>query len=179
MEILAVSLSKWLFKKGYIKNDQLNDIRYGVEVILSNFISLISIILIGLIIHQIKITTLFLFVFIGLRFMYEGYHAKKFLSCLLLTVSSYLTCLIIFLFTPPSIRFEVNIGLGFLNLVLLLSNQKSHKIKLFFVFFILFNITNLFLSFYNFQNIFLFITSVGFVFVISDYYEYIQFKHNI
>ena len=176
MEDFAIFLSKLLLKYDHIRIDQLNDIRYGIEVILSNILSFLTILIFGFLYNQFSVTTLFLLIFISLRFLYEGYHANTFLSCLLLTVSSYHFCIIIYLFTPKSLNYGVNLGLCLINLILLICNKKIYKLKLFLTLFIFINSANLILSFYDFQYIFLYISLVNFVYILSDYYGILQVK---
>ena len=176
MENFALFLSKLLLKYDHIRIDQLNDIRYGIEVILSNILSFLTILIFGFLYNQFSVTTLFLLIFISLRFLYEGYHANTFLSCLLLTVFSYHFCLIIYLFTPKSLNFGINLGFCVLNLILLICNKKIYKLKLFLTLFVFINSANLILSVYDFQYIFLFISLVNFVYILSDYYGILQVK---
>ena len=72
MEDFAIFLSKLLLKYDHIRIDQLNDIRYGIEVILSNILSFLTILIFGFLYNQFSVTILFLLIFISLRFLYEG-----------------------------------------------------------------------------------------------------------
>ena len=58
---------------------------FGIEVILSFVITLMSVLLVSMITKQFECTGAFLFSFVLLRLFCDGYHAKKYWQCLVIT----------------------------------------------------------------------------------------------
>ena len=94
MEKLSKNISYWFFRSDYIEEKDIDKIRFAIEVVLSNTVSFLTVIIIGCIIGCYVRTILFLLVFIGFRTLSDRYHAKTFLRCYILTVGSYLFCII-------------------------------------------------------------------------------------
>lgn len=91
MENIARRMSIFLYHKKYIIEDQIESLRFGIEVVFSNTLSFLSIITIGLVIGRVVDTIIFISVFCLSRSIRSGYHAPTFLKCYALTVGSYLT----------------------------------------------------------------------------------------
>ncbi|OYO41202.1 accessory gene regulator B [Lachnotalea glycerini] len=64
-------------------------VRYGLEVILSQTVSSLALLLIGLSSHNLLGTVIFIFCFCSIRVVAGGYHANTHLFCFLNTVLSY------------------------------------------------------------------------------------------
>ena len=58
---------------------------FGIEVILSFVITLMSVLLVSMITQQFECTAAFLFSFVLLRLFCDGYHVKKYWQCLVIT----------------------------------------------------------------------------------------------
>lgn len=70
-------------------------VRYGLEVILSQAVSTLAIILIGLFSHNLLETVIFMLCFCSIRVVAGGYHANTHLFCFLSTVLSFLLFIVI------------------------------------------------------------------------------------
>lgn len=90
MEKLSVWLGNKILKNGYINKNQLKEIVFALQVILSNSFSFGSIIFLALILDYKIQLLFFLVIFIGLRSVQDGYHADTFIKCYFMTVSSFL-----------------------------------------------------------------------------------------
>ncbi len=75
--------------KEIFSNTQIDDLTFGLEVILSNLLSLITIAIVGFMIGAPLKTILFLIVFIIFRTICDRYHAETFLACYILTFCSF------------------------------------------------------------------------------------------
>lgn len=93
VENFAYQISLWFLDKNYIDKDSVEDMRFALEVVITNTISFLSIVVIGILIKQWVNTILFIIVFIGFRMLRNRYHAETFLKCYFLAVGSYLLCL--------------------------------------------------------------------------------------
>jgi accessory gene regulator B len=74
--------------------------RYGLEVLISTSLSIISVIIISIIANRFFETLLYLAGFIPLRTAAGGYHAKTHLRCYLILIVSHLIFLSIIFFLP-------------------------------------------------------------------------------
>lgn len=68
---------------------------YGFELLLADLFNFSVILLIGSITHQLRPTILYLLIFVGLRSVCGGYHAKTHLQCHICTIGIYLLFLIL------------------------------------------------------------------------------------
>ena len=88
MHWVSRRIALWIEAHKHQHNDseEMIDIyAYGVEVVLSFFLTLTSIMLVSILTRQYECTVAFLFSFVLLRLFCDGYHAKKYWQCLLLT----------------------------------------------------------------------------------------------
>lgn len=83
IEVLSKIILDYLIKNDMIENsdDDYDHYRYGVEITISSFINLILVIIIGCLIKRILYSIIFLTIFISLRQLTGGYHAKTYLRC--------------------------------------------------------------------------------------------------
>lgn len=79
-----------LVKRGTIEEKNVNDVRFGIEVFITHIITFSSIIMIGTMANHFIETILFCIVFCHLRFFSNGFHAKKFIQCFMLSNITYL-----------------------------------------------------------------------------------------
>ena len=98
IEKAGTKFGNWLYKNRAIQEDQIDMIRYSVEILSSEFLEMIIIILYSILSHKVIETASFLGYFIVLRNYYDGYHAKTVGHCLILTVSVYLFVIYIYPF---------------------------------------------------------------------------------
>lgn len=85
MEKLACKISKWGYQKGYYLEKDIDSIRFGVEVILSQIIVLTPTFIYTAKKHNILNIMIMLIIFGILRIKNEGYHAKTLIGCFILT----------------------------------------------------------------------------------------------
>lgn len=90
---IGIALGKLLYHHYVIQEDQIDDIRYALEIIMSEFLE-IAVIIGQCIISKTYVETFaFLLCFQSLRSEYEGYHAKTILRCFVITITVYLSIL--------------------------------------------------------------------------------------
>ncbi len=89
MRKFSEKISWWFYQREYIQNTQIDDLTFGLEVILSNLLSFITITIVGFMIGDPLKTILFLIVFIIFRTIRDRYHAETFLACYILTLCSF------------------------------------------------------------------------------------------
>lgn len=75
--------------------DEKEIVSYGLEVILSQLVSILAIFLIGILSHNLIETVVFILCFCSIRVVAGGYHANTHLFCFLNTVLSYLLLIVI------------------------------------------------------------------------------------
>ena len=76
-------LIEYLIDNNYIQPDEKGFIKYGMEVLILNFLSIFSIIMVSLITNNIKIGISFIVNFIMIRTHLGGFHCKKPLNCIM------------------------------------------------------------------------------------------------
>lgn len=90
---LGMKLGKWLWNKRVIEESQIDEIRYAIEIICSEFLEISVILGYGVITHQISFTFLYLILFHILRDSFQGYHASTIWKCFTLTICAYIICM--------------------------------------------------------------------------------------
>jgi accessory gene regulator B len=91
----AVYLSKKLIKYGVIAENQLQIYAYGLELVLSTIVNLISVLLLSLIFLDPLSGAFFLLAFIPLRTTAGGYHAKTHWGCGLVFIVAFTASLLL------------------------------------------------------------------------------------
>ncbi len=86
MERLATILSNHLLSRNIIRQEQFDDHVYGVQVILSNLLPMIISLMLATVFGYIPEMCLFILFFIPARTLAGGYHARHFLTCLILFI---------------------------------------------------------------------------------------------
>ncbi|MEF9920772.1 accessory gene regulator B family protein [Anaerorhabdus sp.] len=89
IENVGTKLGKYFFNKGYIEEDDIDAVRYYVEVFFNEYFQLLITIFIGYFISQFKETILYLIFFVAIRKYSGGYHAKTLLMCNLISYLLY------------------------------------------------------------------------------------------
>lgn len=74
-------------KQGIIDTESKDVYRYGIEIILSSLIGIVSVITIGIMLSAVLEAFVFLAIFIPLRMYTGGFHAKTYVRCNLTTVA--------------------------------------------------------------------------------------------
>lgn len=89
IEKFGTNIGKYFFNKGYIKEEDIDAVRYYIEVFYNEYFQLIITILIGYLIHQLEATVIYLICFVAIRKYSGGYHAKTILRCNLISYFLY------------------------------------------------------------------------------------------
>ncbi|MDR0914802.1 MAG: accessory gene regulator B family protein [Oscillospiraceae bacterium] len=97
---LSQKVSLFFVANKVIEQEDEQYYRYGLEVLISTSLSIISVIIISIITNRFFETLLYLAGFIPLRTVAGGYHAKTHLRCYLVLIFSYLIFLSIIFFLP-------------------------------------------------------------------------------
>lgn len=92
---ISLFLTEILIVKQIINEDEKKRYTYGFELCFSTIISLISILMISILKKDFFFGILFLFIFMPLRMTANGYHAKTFSCCFLLTNSVFIIYLLL------------------------------------------------------------------------------------
>lgn len=90
-----------------IEEKDMNALRFALELIIAQTITVLSLLFIAYSINRIVETILYIVVFATLRRIIQGYHAKTFLKCYILTMSNYI--LIMFLSYYMKVNYIFNI----------------------------------------------------------------------
>ncbi len=109
-------LGKFLYNQHIIRQSDIGKIRYAIEIILSEFTEILTIVIFSLINHQLIETVIFLLCFGLLRKFLDGYHAQSIIRCFLLTLSSYLATMLLYPYFSISFSILIIISIGLLNL---------------------------------------------------------------
>lgn len=169
-------LSQMIYKKGYILENQKNDIRFALEVVFSNFISFMFILFVGILLNEFYLTFIFFIIFITFRLLSDGYHADKFSICLFLTTVTFLFSVGLYKWIPSEHRNHILYFLLIIDFVfILISNQfkllfRRMSLGFLFLIFILFV--------FKYSNISLFLISILTIIIISNSISYLPIIHD-
>lgn len=94
--------------------------QFGIGIIVSTALEIVTILILGLLFKQFFGTCLFLFWFILLRRNIGGYHANSYERCYLVMILVYLLSYACVALTPLSRFFPVTIVLSFISLIVIL-----------------------------------------------------------
>lgn len=95
MDKFTDRLSRKLSEKRIISFDNIYDISFAFQVIISNTFVFIFIIIVGAFLGQIVEAVVFVFTFIFLRSFDDGYHASTFSRCFFLMMCSFIICMLL------------------------------------------------------------------------------------
>lgn len=95
MEKFCEGISRYLLQANQPSDDEIDEVRFGIELILTQTILFLIILSIGIFYHMIIETLVFMIVLVGLRTFVNGYHAKSFYRCMFLTTGLYLATVIL------------------------------------------------------------------------------------
>lgn len=90
MEQYTEALSRLLVDKGHIESKDFYRIYFALEVVFSNVISFLVVVILGILFNAVIELIGFIIVFIGFRLMNDRYHAKTFWRCLWMTTATFL-----------------------------------------------------------------------------------------
>ncbi len=66
--------------------------KYGIEITISSFLNIIFVLALGIFFSKIELSVVFLFLFISIRQLTGGYHAKSYFRCNLTMCVSFCCC---------------------------------------------------------------------------------------
>lgn len=121
MRVICNRIVEYLFKRGLVDNNDKNALRFGLELIITQMLTLITILIIGFIIGWSYQTLVYCIFFVGARRTFEGYHAKTFGMCYFLTLLFYVGILIL---TALDLKY---IYLNFFIMIFLMIYLKNHQ----------------------------------------------------
>ena len=125
---ISERLADRLLIKGAIIPENKDIYVYGLQLFISFLFSSLSIILIGLLIGKLLVTTTFLIIYILLRSYSGGYHANSYIACFAITISVYLAVLLFTeLLSVNCIAFIILLFSGIILLYIFAPIQNIHK----------------------------------------------------
>lgn len=160
---LGTEFGKWFFRHQAIQKSQINLIRYAIEIICSEFLELMFMIVYSLITNRVIETVMFIVFFQMLRRMYDGYHAKTIIRCLMITISVFL--LIICSYTNLSIE-SCYIVLSIVLFVQFICYIENQKLKSFFASFSLIGMSMI-ISLFEYESMIQILTLTQVIVLIS------------
>jgi len=110
-------ICSWYFKKELASIDELECIDGVIQTILSQFGVSLLILIIGFITGFGIQTSIYLISFISFRKFIEGYHAKEFWQCLIITSAIYASVIYLSILIPSSNLIFIGISMIFLVIV--------------------------------------------------------------
>ena len=82
-----------------LKNDAISDdeddrahYKYGIEITISSLLNIILVVILGIVFSEIELSAIFLLLFISIRQLTGGYHAKSYFRCNLTMCVSFCCC---------------------------------------------------------------------------------------
>lgn len=94
MENYCRKISCFLYSKRFIEKSSIEDLRFLIELILTQIITIVTVYLIGLLfMNAVDILIICLFFVVGRKYL-DGYHASNFRNCYILTILNFIFSLI-------------------------------------------------------------------------------------
>lgn len=128
IEKFCRGISVRLSENDYIEESEIEMVRFGIELILTQVILYVLLFCIGLLFHRLPETILFILVLTILKKYTGGYHADTFVACTLLTLLNYTVVMYTSIYLYDLISFFLVI-IGFVVLYIF-SPQQSGLSKL-------------------------------------------------
>lgn len=122
-------ITNYFVRNGIVTEDNHEVFHYGAEIILSTFISMFSIVMIGVLFHRLFESALFIAVLIPIKQNTGGYHAKHHYSCILTTVGIYVFSILGFFYLSflPAIFWMISLFGAFLIILLFAPCENINK----------------------------------------------------
>ena len=96
MENISSKITGYLWEGKRVTDGEFDEIRFGIELVITQSILLIIIFTIGLLLGKLLETVIFLVVMVSLRTLVDGYHADSFIKCMIITTSAYILCMLVY-----------------------------------------------------------------------------------
>lgn len=130
MKSISNEITDMLWTQGIIQEDDIDKCKYGIELFISSFLEICSILLISIILGNFAGTVLLFVFFIPLRIYAGGYHADTKLKCYLISLMMYAVSYIVAIISPPKILILVNVfGTIFSLIIVLIKSPIIHVNK--------------------------------------------------
>ena len=92
MKNISSEIADMLWNQGIIQEDDVNTCKYGIDLFISSFLEILSILAIAIAFGNFIETTLLFVFFIPLRIYAGGYHADTKLKCYLISLIFLCNC---------------------------------------------------------------------------------------
>lgn len=92
---LSEKITAFLINQKIVPDEDKEIYEYGFDLLLADTFNFAGILLIGAITHQLWLTILYILIFVGLRSVCGGYHAKTHLRCHIGTIGAYILFLLL------------------------------------------------------------------------------------
>ena len=90
MKRFCEKISIFLLDVDNVTEDEIDEVRFGIELILTQMILFFLLLAIGIFRNMVLETIIFIIALVGLRTFVDGYHADSFYRCMFLTTLLYL-----------------------------------------------------------------------------------------
>ena len=100
----AKQLSSYFISKAIIPGCDRDKYDYCFEILLSTFLNLFILVALGILLHRIVETLVFIVCFMAMRGSSGGFHAKTHTKCILLLLSTYVVFIILANYLPPEMK---------------------------------------------------------------------------
>lgn len=125
MNFVVSKILKFITAQDVISNeaDVQDFYRYGIEISISSFLNIFLVVVLGLLIHHVTESIIFLTLFISIRSFTGGYHADSYFRCNLLMCTSFILTVFLNIAATGKLALPADIALVFITqiIVLLLS----------------------------------------------------------
>lgn len=105
---LSTRISSEFVKRKIISEDAKEVYKYGIEITISSIIGFTITLTIGLLFHFLLQTMIYYVIFISLRSMTGGYHAKTYLKC---NVIFSIISLFVVIFSKAAYKMQISVGI--------------------------------------------------------------------
>lgn len=112
MNYLISKILKFITNQNVISGDEeVQDFyRYGIEISISSLLNIILVLTVGLLIHHVLESIIYLSLFILIRSFTGGYHANTYFRCNLLMCVTFTLTVLVNIITADRITFPIAIG---------------------------------------------------------------------
>ena len=90
MKRFCEKISRFLLDVDNVTEDEIDEVRFGIELILTQMILFFLLLAIGIFRNMVLETIIFIIALVGLRTFVDAYHADSFYRCMFLTTLLYL-----------------------------------------------------------------------------------------
>lgn len=139
MEEFCRKIAYYSYKKELVEEDNIEDLRFLIELILTQLVTIISVYLIGLFfVDALDILMICIYFVAGRKYL-DGYHASTFRNCYILTIINFIFSLSMALLMPYLVIFYL---IGLILSIYLMVKYRYKKI-------IIFNLVYLIINFFS------------------------------